>query len=348
MGRTSGHFCGFGSRSGDISACCAAPPHIQAAISQSAQNLRRNLDLPLWVAGFACIFIVQSVCIQRKHNRKTAAITYVAPLDAACTQTPPRSRGQAVLRARVWAGASVLADLKQQGALKVLFPRGADFQAVLLNTSGGVTGGDQFQIDATADAGSRMTITTQAAERAYRAASGTARIDNHLTVQDGATLQWLPQETILFQGCSLTRRLRVDLAPDARLLMAEPLAFGRLASGERLTSAALSDEICIYRAGVPLYFDRTRLSGDVAQALAGAATGRGAAAMASVVYVSPDADAQLDWIRAALPPLGGASLLTPDCLVLRVLADDSFALRQTLLPILDRLSQNTLPKCWRL
>ena len=77
------------------------------------------------------------------------------------------------------------------------------------------------------------------------------------------------------------------------------------------------------------------------------ATGAGAGAMASLVHVAPGAGAHLDAVRDLVGAEGGASLLWPDVLVLRVLAADGFLLRRALLPVLDRLSGGSLPRVWR-
>ncbi|MEO0746532.1 MAG: urease accessory protein UreD, partial [Pseudomonadota bacterium] len=216
-------------------------------------------------------------------------------------------------------------------------------------TSGGVTGGDRFDYAATAGPGTHLTMTTQACERAYRALPGEAgRIDTTLRVADDATLWWLPQETLLFDGCALTRRLSCDLAPTARALIVEPICFGRLAMGEDSIHGTLSDRIEVTRNGAPLVLDAWRLSGDIGAALAGTATGGGARAMVSLTYVAPDAEARLARLRDLAGPAGGASLLAEDVLVLRVLAPSGYALRQRLLPILDDLTGGQLPLCWRL
>ncbi|WP_255731422.1 urease accessory protein UreD [Phaeobacter sp. B1627] len=288
-----------------------------------------------------------------------ARITAQDAQDAQPAEEQPRAVGRASVSTKCRADGCVAIDqLHQAGALKLLFPRGRPpVEAVMVNTAGGITGGDRFTLDASAGPNSQLTLTTQAAERAYRAQPGqTGRVQTTLTVAEGARLTWVPQETILFQNCDFDRRLRVDLGSDARLLLAEPVVFGRAAMGERLTSARFQDRIDIYRGDRRIYHDAIRVRGDLAAALAGAATGGGlsapSGAMATLVLAAPDAEATLDWIRAALPSggtaIGGASLLAPDLLHLRLLAVDSFVLRQSLLPLLDRLTDGGLPRCWRL
>jgi urease accessory protein len=196
--------------------------------------------------------------------------------------------------------------------------------------------------------GSRLVLTTQAAERAYRAAHGVARMTSEVTVAPGGRLDWLPQELILFEGAALERRFTADLSGDAGLLLVEPVIFGRLAMGEALRAARFRDRIEIRRDGMPLYNDALRLEGDIFAYLDRAAVAGGARAMASLVYVGADAEGLLPFVRSTLPGTGGASLLRPDLLVARVVAPDGFALRKTLLPALDRLSRDALPTSWRL
>ncbi len=244
---------------------------------------------------------------------------------------------------------TVLDRFRQSGSLKCLYPRGhsTELQAVLVNTAGGVTGGDRFETNAHAASGTHLTLTTQACERAYRAQPDqSGQIRTRLSVSDGARLNWLPQETILFNGCALDRRLSVDLTHGAELLLVEPLIFGREAMGEVLLTAQLNDRIDIRRAGLPLYLDALHLDGDVQALMQRRFVGGDARAVANVVFVSHRAEAQLDPVREMLPDTAGASLLRPDVLVLRLLAPDGFDLRRTLIPILTRLNGHPLPRCW--
>ncbi|WP_052249518.1 urease accessory protein UreD [Tateyamaria sp. ANG-S1] len=271
------------------------------------------------------------------------------PLTAA-TPAQPRAIGSVRLSTKPVDGRTAIDGLYQQGAAKAVFPRAAHgMTAVLLNTSGGVTGGDRFDYAATAGAGTHLTLTTQACERAYRAQPGeVGRVETRLTVKDDATLWWLPQETLIFDGCAMSRRLSCDLAPSARALIVEPMCLGRIAMGEDAVQGQFSDRIEVRRDGAPLVLDAWSLSGDMTAQMARTAIGGGATAMVSLTYVAPDAEAQLDPIRARLPETGGASLLTDDTLVLRALAPSGYHLRKTLLPILNHLTGGHLPICWRL
>ncbi|QJF50374.1 urease accessory protein UreD [Roseobacter ponti] len=262
----------------------------------------------------------------------------------------PRAIGAVRVSAKYRDGGSHIGDLRQSGALRVLFPRLTDHvEAVLINTAGGITGGDRFSIDAGAGENARLSLTTQAAERAYRAQVGqTGTLKTRLTAAEGSVLHWLPQETILYEGAALQRSLRADLAPGARFVMVEPVLFGRRAMGEELRDASFTDRVDIRRAGVPLYRDGVSLSGDIAAQLDRPAIAGGARAMASLVWVAPEADGALDPLRDLIGDSGGVSLLRPGILVARLLAEDGYALRRALLPCLDRLTGNTLPQSWRL
>lgn len=261
----------------------------------------------------------------------------------------PRARGTLDLSTKARGALSAIDRLRTSGCVRALFPRRGDsVEAIVINTSGGLTGGDSLELAARAGDGSALTLTTQAAERAYRASSGLARVTTRLEAGAGAALNWLPQELILFEGARLSRRLRVDLTGDARLLLVEPVIFGRTAMGERLQDVLFRDRIEVWRDGAPLYLDGLALEGNLETQMGRAALGAGAAAMASLVLVAPDAEAQLGPMRRMLPDIGGVTLLRPDMLALRLLAVDGMALRCSLLPILDRLSRDTLPTSWRL
>ena len=262
---------------------------------------------------------------------------------------PQRAIGHVRVVSKQRNGHSRLADLFQSGSGKALLPlhSGQDLQVVLLNTAGGITGGDHFQSHAVAGEDSRLTLTSQAAERIYRSAgTSLGNVQNSVVVESAARADWLPQETIMFNKAALQRRLDVYLATDATFLAVEPLVFGRVAMGETLQQARLQDSIRIWQDGQLLFADTTQLRGDLAQQLSSPAIANGNFALASVVYVGADADACLADIRAILPGSGGASMIRPGLLFARILAPDSFLLRQSLIPILQRLHGQDLPRTW--
>lgn len=269
---------------------------------------------------------------------------------AATPLDQPRAIGRAFISSKRRDERSAIDGLRQSGALRVLFPTRAKLvEAIVINTSGGVTGGDDFRVEAKAGAGSTLMLTTQAAERAYRAQHGqTGQIETVLEADRDSTLFWLPQETILYDDANVRRQLRVSLAPTARFLMVEPILFGRRAMGEDTTQLHFHDRINIRRDGRPLYRDGITLSGAVATQLDRPAVADGARALASLVFVDPNAQAKLDAVRSRLGSTGGASMLQDDVMAMRLLAEDGFELRRAMLPILDLLTENTLPQSWRL
>lgn len=263
----------------------------------------------------------------------------------------PRAIGTALIRTKRRGARTVLDDFRLSGSCRVLFPRrdAPGCEAVLLNTSGGVTGGDRFDVAAIAGPDTALTLTTQAAERAYRSNDALpGRIRTRLSLQDGARLDWLPQETILYQGAALDRALRIDMQGTSRLLLVEPMIFGRTAMGETVTSARLTDRISIRRDGRLLLEDRIRLTGNIQAQLNRPGLAGGARAMAALVYAGPDADTKLAPLRALLPETCGASLIRDGLLFARLLGEDGHALRQILLPALRALRGADLPRTWML
>jgi urease accessory protein len=168
-----------------------------------------------------------------------------------------------------------------------------------------------------------------------------------LTVADGARIDWIPQETILFNHAALERRLNVHLAPGATLLLAEPLILGRAAMGEVVRSAHLRDRIAVWRGGAPLFADALRLDGDVSARMARPGTLDGAGALASVLLVSALAENHLGPARVLLTARNaGVSLIAPGVLFARLAAVDGYALRALLMPLVALLRGGPLPRVW--
>ncbi|MCH2165609.1 MAG: urease accessory protein UreD [Marinovum sp.] len=242
-------------------------------------------------------------------------------------------------------GQGRLADLRMQGASKLLFPHGHGMTVVSLNTSGGVTGGDRFRLRASLEPGAEATITTQAAERFYRALPAeTGHVANHVCVAPQAKLHWLPQETILFDGARVQRATRFSLAVGAEALIVDPLVFGRHAMGERLSNVVFEDRWRVTQDGALIYADQMRIRGDAGALLAKTAAAQGA--MATLLYVSPKAEAVLDDARALLSGHCAMTLLRPGVLFGRLFAEDAFSLRTLLLPTLTLLAERPLPRTW--
>ncbi|MGH8446145.1 MAG: urease accessory protein UreD [Solimonas sp.] len=276
------------------------------------------------------------------------------------TQTPAHQRvhGAAVLGYRCDGdGVTRLADLYQRAPCRLLFPdteRDDLPQAVLLTTSGGLTGGDRLDFTLQVDDGARVIVTTQAAEKLYRALDGDAdtRIDVHLRIGSDAWVEWLAQETILFDGARLRRGLEADLAPTGRLLATESVVFGRRAMGEQWTRGLLHDTWRIRRDGRLVWADAQHLSGDIAALCAAPFAFGGALACATLVYVGDDAEAQLPLARTLLADSPGAATAFNGLLIARLLATDAAALRRSLIHLAGGLRHGIaglparLPRVW--
>jgi urease accessory protein len=220
---------------------------------------------------------------------------------------------------------------------------------VMLNTGGGVAGGDRLDVAIGLGAGTQATIAAQAAERFYRAlaADASSRVRTRLTVQAGASLEWLPQETILFDRCALDRRLEVDIAPDACFLGVEAVVFGRAAMGEQVRQGWLRDLIRVRRGDQLLLHDAIRLDGEIDAGLQRAAIGGGANVVATVVYVAPDAGDKLNAVRTAMGPAEAGASVWNGMLIARILGTGSASVRRTVIAALDVLRDaRPLPRVW--
>lgn len=232
--------------------------------------------------------------------------------------------------------------LREAHAAKVRIPFGVP-EAILINTGGGLAGGDRFSFDITAERDTPLSVTSQAAERVYRSLGPAAQVDVSLTAHDGARLMWLPQETILFDGAALERAITAELAPGAHLLAVESVILGREASGETVAEARLTDRWRIRQGGRLVFADDLAFTGPPPASPATLGERR---AFATVVLVAPEAEALLDPVRAAIGERGAASAWSGK-LVARLLATDGFDLRKSLIPALTVLAGGGgLPKTW--
>jgi urease accessory protein len=216
-----------------------------------------------------------------------------------------RVRAEAVVEITAAAeggGMSALATLHETGGYRVKFPdrQGDTLEAVLINTGGGVAGGDRIAVRAEAGPGSRLSLTTATAERIYRSLAAPTRIDVRLAAAAGATLAWLPQASVAFSGARLCRRIEVDMAADARLVVAETLVFGRRASGEVITGGDLRDQWRVRRAGRLLFAEAMRLDGAMSAALSRPAVAGKASVAALLLCVAPDAETRCGALCGAL------------------------------------------------
>ncbi len=215
-----------------------------------------------------------------------------------------RGFGRVLVEVRGDGGRTVRGRIEEQGFARVRFPlsgrRGAALEAVMINTGGGLAGGDRSQTVLHALEAAQFVVTTQAAEKVYRSDGAVSRIDVDLSVAPGAGLDWMPQATIVFDGARIERSISAEVAPQGRLLLVEPVILGRTARGERFSHGLLFDRWRIRRGGRLVYADGLQLDGDIAAVLDRRATLGGWAAFATILLVAPDAESRLEAVRAAL------------------------------------------------
>ncbi len=246
---------------------------------------------------------------------------------------------------------TVRLDVAESGGYRARFPSTFNdtCEAVLINTGGGMTGGDRFAARIEIDDGAKAIVTTQAAEKIYRSQGPETLVSTSLKIGAGACLHWLPQEAILFARANLRRTLEADIALDATLIACESVYFGRFAMGEILETASLRDRWRIRRNGRLIFAEDVKLCGLVNLALQRPAIAAGARAMATVLVVATDAASRLDMAREALTgavsECGATSL--DGMLIARFLSPDAAALRADLARFMIHLTGAPLPRSWQ-
>ncbi len=219
---------------------------------------------------------------------------------------------------------------------------------VFLNTSGGMTGGDRLGYGLLLEDGCRVTAATQTAEQAYRSDDGVARVEVVHELGSGAHLDWLPQETILFEHSALERTTTISLAARASCLLLEAVVLGRAAMGEVVRNLAFTDRRTVLRQGVPVLVEPLVLGS--AALTAGVGVLQGARAFASLALVQDGAEARLHAVRAVLDEPGvvaGASGFDGK-LTVRLMAADGWPLRRQIMRVLNVLREAPLPRVWQL
>ncbi len=261
-----------------------------------------------------------------------------------------RAFGRIALSVAAAADGSRRRRVHEAGALRVRFPNAAGkdaLDAVIVNTAGGMTGGDRFDIDIAVEAGARLTVTTAAAEKVYRSLGPDTRIGIKLDVGEGAALAWLPQETLLFDRVRLRRSIGVEAAPGARLLLAEGIVFGRSAMGEMVTQGHFSDHWRVRCGGRLVFAESLRLDGAMAQRLAERAAAAGGVAVASLLKLPGDEN-DVAAVRAMQTDFAGEVGISAwnGLAVARLVAPDGAALHRDLIGVLTALSDEPLPRLW--
>ena len=196
------------------------------------------------------------------------------------------SRGLAEIGFARSGGVTRLTHLYQRDPLRVLFPApaiGDPVLAVLLTTSGGLVGGDRLDVDIRLAGGAAAHVTASAAEKVYRSIGPTTAIRQSLSVAAGAALEFLPPETILFDGARLWRETTIELGPGSTFLGGDIVVFGRRARGERFTRGFLREVWQVRREGSLVWGDALHLEDDVAAIIDDPACFRGAAAFATLI-----------------------------------------------------------------
>jgi urease accessory protein len=240
-------------------------------------------------------------------------------------------------------------NLHESGSLRVRFPspEAEGLSAVFVNTAGGVAGGDSFDIEIAAGEGARLAVTTAAAEKVYRAEGPSAQLNITLKLAADAHLAWLPQETILFDRARLLRRINIELAESASLLLCEIVVFGRAAMGERMLHGEFIDRWRMRRGGRLVFAETVRLEGDIGEKLARPAIAKGGVAVGTALIVPGD-EALVERIREVATSFGGEVGLSSwnGFAMARFCAQDAARLRADMIAVLGRASGSALPRLW--
>jgi urease accessory protein len=260
-----------------------------------------------------------------------------------------RARGSVIFDVHQVEGLTRRRHLHESGSLRVRFPspEADGLSAVFVNTAGGIAGGDAFGIEIAAGQGTRLAVTTAAAEKIYRAQGPAAQLDISLKAAAGAHISWLPQETILFDRARVSRRIDIDLADSASLLLCEIVVFGRTAMGERMQTGEFTDRWRLSRGGRLVFAENIRLGGDIGEKLGKAAIGKGGVAIGTALIVPGD-EALVERIRKLTPSFGGEVGISSwnGFAMARFCAQDAGKLRADMMAVLGRASPEALPRLW--
>jgi urease accessory protein len=259
-----------------------------------------------------------------------------------------RARGAVRFDVHARDGVTRRGALHESGSLRVRFPspEGDGLSGVFVNTAGGVAGGDNFDIDIAAGERSRLTLTTAAAEKVYRAPGAAAQLNIALKVAAGAHLGWLPQETILFDRARVHRRFDIELDETASLLLCEIVVFGRTAMGERMEQGEFVDRWRLRRGGRLVFAETVRLDGNIGAKLGRSAVAKGGAAIGTALIVPGD-EALIEKIREASESFSGEVGLSAwnGFAMARFCAQDAARLRADMMAVLVRTGA-ALPRLW--
>lgn len=258
-----------------------------------------------------------------------------------------RAEGRVALSVAAEGGVTRRRRVAEQGSLRVRFPgaAGRTLEAMLVNTAGGMAGGDRFAAEISAGPDAALVVGTAAAEKIYRSTGAATDVAVTLTLSAGARLAWLPQEAILFDRARLARRIDVAMEEGASLVLAEAIVLGRSAMGERVQEGELIDRWRVRVGGRLVFAESLRLDGAIAQKLAAPATAADGCALATVLRV-PGGEREAAVMRAQdFSGEVGVSAWN-GIAVARLCARDGAALRRDLARVLAALDAAPLPKLW--
>jgi urease accessory protein len=260
-----------------------------------------------------------------------------------------RAQGSVTFDVHLFEGVTRRRQLHESGSLRVRFPspEAEGLSAVFVNTAGGIAGGDRFDIAIATGEGSRLTVTTAAAEKIYRTEGPAARLNIGLKAAAGSHLAWLPQETILFDRARILRRIDIDLAESASLLLCEIVVFGRSAMGERMLHGEFVDRWRIRRGGRLVFAETVRLDGDIGGKLSKPAIAKAAVAIGTALIVPGD-EALVERIREVSKSFGGEVGISAwnGFAMARFCAQDAARLRADMMTVLGRATSSALPRLW--
>jgi urease accessory protein len=246
-----------------------------------------------------------------------------------------------------------LDEFFQSGCARVRLPRterGSYPSAILINTAGGLTGGDHLSCSVHWASGTKACVAGQAAEKIYRSLGGDAVVETQLSIETDAVAEWLPQETILFDRGRLHRDTLVTLKADSWFLGLEAVILGRTAMGETVQTGKVRDGWRLIRDGRLIYADALLLEGAIAERMNRRAVGDGARAFATMIHAAPDAAKRLDDLREILASSEGAAGASAwdGLLVARFLAKSGDALKRDIVRALSALRNGrALPVAWK-
>lgn len=258
-----------------------------------------------------------------------------------------RARGEITLTVAHEHGKTRRKRVQESGSLRARFPNvsGDELEAVIVNTAGGIAGGDRFALDIAAGEGANLLVSGAAAEKVYRSIGVDTEISVKLDVAKGASLRWLPQETILFDRAHLSRGIEIDIATGASIVLAEAVVFGRAAMGETVEEGSLTDRWRLRRDGRLVFAETLRLDGAIRETLMRPAVARGGGAIATIL-VAPADDTLIERLRATeCSGEVGISAWNGFALA-RLCAADGAMLRRDIVNLLAALDRGTLPRLW--